>query len=199
MKLVTLVSGGLDSTLMSILAKEQGFELYPLFLDYGQLAAKLEWESCVYNHKMHNLPRPKKLKIPGFGKFIRSGITIRTLRVKEDAFLPARNALFLLTAVSYAYRILSKNVSIGLLSDEYKLFPDQSQEFINNSNKYFSSALGYKIKILTPLMGLNKAEVIRLSKAKKINYSYSCHAGNVKPCGKCISCLEFKMAYNHLK
>lgn len=199
MKLVTLVSGGIDSTLMSILAKEQQFEMYPLFIDYGQLSSKMEWKACVHNHKKHKLPIPKKLVISGFGKIIHSGLTDKKLRIKEDAFFPGRNILFLLAASSYAYQVQSKNIAIGLLSDQYKLYPDQTKEFIQSAEKFISSGLDYKIKIITPLMEFNKAEVIKLSKLKKINKTYSCHTGNPKPCGKCISCLEIKNAFNNLK
>ena len=199
MKLVTLVSGGIDSTLMSILAQEQNFELHPLFIDYGQLGAKLEWQACVYNHAKHKLPAPKKLAIKGFGKFIHSGLTDKKLRLKEDAFLPGRNSMFLLSAASHAYQVQSKNIAIGLLTDKYKLFPDQSKEFIQSAEKFLSMEMNYEIKILTPLMEFNKADVIALAKTKKINKTYSCHSGNPIPCGKCISCLEIKNAIKNLK
>lgn len=199
MKLVTLVSGGIDSTLMSVLAKEECFELFPLFIDYGQLGAKLEWEACVYNHIKHKLPTPKKMNLKGFGKLIHSGLTDKKLRIKEDAFLPGRNSLFLLTASSYAYQVKSQNIAIGLLTDKYKLFPDQTYEFIQSTEKFLSMEMDYELKILTPLMKFNKAEVMKLAKEKKINKTYSCHSGNVIPCGKCISCLEIKNAINNLK
>lgn len=107
MSLVTLVSGGLDSTLMSVLAKEEGVTPFPLFVDYGQLCNEHEWEACVYVHKRFELPSPTRMDLAGFGKTIPSGLTNRTLRVNEDAFLPGRNLLFLLAGCSYAY---SKNV-----------------------------------------------------------------------------------------
>lgn len=199
MKLVTLVSGGIDSTLMSILAQEQGFELYPLFINYGQLGAKLEWDACAFNHKKHKLPTPKKVNLSGYGRLIRSGLTTNKLRVKEDAFLPGRNSLFLLTAGAYAYQTQSKNIAIGLLDDTFKLFPDQSSAFIESAEKFISLEMDYTIKIIAPLMGFNKAEVIELAKAKKISKTYSCHAGTLIPCGKCISCQEIINAKRNIK
>jgi 7-cyano-7-deazaguanine synthase len=199
MKLVTLVSGGIDSTVMSVIAKEQGFELHPLFIDYGQLGCKLEWRACVYNHKRHKLPIPQKLNIKGFGKLIHSGLTDKTLRIKEDAFLPGRNSLFLLSAASYAYQLQCKNIAIGLLTEKYKLFPDQTRKFINVAENFIFEETEYAIKILTPLMDFNKAEVLELARAKKINRTYSCHSGKEKPCGKCISCIEISNAYKNLK
>lgn len=199
MKLVTLVSGGIDSTLMSILAKEQNFELYPLFIDYGQHGSKLEWEACVYNHNKYKLPTPKKMSVRGFGNLIHSGLTDRKLRIKEDAFLPGRNTIFLIAASSYAYQVQSKNIAIGLLTDRFKIFPDQSKEFIAAAEKFISMEMDYEIKILTPLMEFNKAEVIELARLKKINKTYSCHSGNIEPCGICISCLEINNALQNLK
>ena len=43
MKIVPLVSGGIDSSVMAILLRENDFELYPIFIDYGQLSRDLEW------------------------------------------------------------------------------------------------------------------------------------------------------------
>lgn len=56
MSIVSLVSGGLDSSLMSVLAKENGNIQYPLFIDYGQLGIQREWESCKkYMKYLHYL------------------------------------------------------------------------------------------------------------------------------------------------
>ena len=46
MSLVTLTSGGLDSTLMVVLAKEEAVDQYPLFINYGQRSLKREWQAC---------------------------------------------------------------------------------------------------------------------------------------------------------
>ena len=47
MSLVTLTSGGLDSTLVAVLAKEDGIEQFPLFIDYGQICRDQELEACI--------------------------------------------------------------------------------------------------------------------------------------------------------
>ncbi|HEY9006583.1 MAG TPA: 7-cyano-7-deazaguanine synthase [Ohtaekwangia sp.] len=198
MKLVTLVSGGIDSTLMSILAKDQGFELFPLFINYGQLNLDLEWKSCRANHAKFKLGTPQRLELSGFGEKIKSGLTTKKLRVLEDAFLPGRNSLFLLTAASYAYQIQSKNIAIGLLSDRFKLFPDQSKGFIKRAERFLSFEMDYDLKVLAPLMRFNKAEVVELAKAKGITKTYSCHAGTVPPCGGCIACKEIEKAMKTL-
>ena len=83
MGIVTLVSGGFDSTLMSIMAQEEGIALFPLFIDYGQLGATKEWEACQRLHEIHKLPKAIRMDLSGFGKTIPSGIVsaMASLRV----------------------------------------------------------------------------------------------------------------------
>lgn len=45
--------------------------------------------------------------------------------------------------------------------------------------------------IIAPLMHCTKQDIVELSKSKNINNTYSCHAGTIEPCTKCIACLEF--------
>lgn len=63
MSIVCLVSGGLDSTLMSILVKEEGITQYPLFIDYGQIFKDQELQACLNNFKRYELPAPKVINI----------------------------------------------------------------------------------------------------------------------------------------
>lgn len=192
-KLVTLVSGGIDSTVMSILAKPN-FELHPLFIDYGQLNVEREWSACTGNHYQHGLPLPTRMSLTGFGRTISSGLTDSNKRIKEDAFLPGRNALFLLMGSSFAYQVGSRNVSIGLLTEEVSLFPDQTRSFIADTEAFIRKAIDYPITIITPLMDFSKAEVMKIARSQNVHNTYSCHAGGASPCGKCISCLEIEAA-----
>ena len=126
MGIVTLVSGGMDSTLMSLMAQEEGIVLFPLFVDYGQLAADKEWETCKHLHKKYDLPKVTRMDLSGFGETIPSGITNSHLRINEDAFLPGRNLLFILAGAAYAFKVQANSVAIGLLDPVDSLFSDQT-------------------------------------------------------------------------
>lgn len=190
MSIVALVSGGLDSTLIGVMAKEEGTDYYPLFIDYGQRAANREWTACLFVHQQLGLPAPVRMDISGYGKLIISGLTSEKLDVREHAFTPGRNLLFLLMGAAYAYQIKAAAVAIGLLSEEYSLFPDQSNTFIESAEKAIQNALGKAIRVIAPLFEFNKAEVIALAEKRGITGTYSCHSGDEIPCGRCVSCLE---------
>lgn len=192
MSFVSLVSGGLDSTLVGVMAKEEGIQHFPLFIDYGQRAARKEWETCRFVHDALGLPAPMRMDLSGFGKIIASGLTCEELDIKADAFTPGRNLMFLLMGSAYAYQQGASSVAIGLLAEEFSLFPDQKPQFVAQAESAISAAMGRQIKVLTPLIEFSKADVVNLGQAKGITGTYSCHSGNSEPCGRCIACLEFK-------
>lgn len=190
MGIVTLVSGGIDSTLMSLMAQEEGIQLFPLFVDYGQLAAVKEWEACKHLHEKHGLPRITRMDLTGFGKIIPSGITDPHLRINEDAFLPGRNLLLVLAGAAHAFKVQARSVALGFLDPAQHLFPDQTREFVKACEATIEKAMGKRINVLTPLIEFSKRDVLAMARARGITGTYSCHAGGNTPCGLCVACIE---------
>lgn len=190
LSIVTLVSGGLDSSLMACIAKEEGIKQYPLLINYGQRCYNKELSACkkVFN-KLDVLPI-QVIDLRGFGALISSSLTKSNLRISEDAFLPGRNLLFLSVGASYAYETSSTCVAIGLLSEDYHLFPDQTKEFLSSAEQTIQKAMGISIKVITPLIEFTKKDVLILAEKNGIVDTYSCHMGKNEPCGECISCKE---------
>lgn len=191
MSIVTLVSGGLDSTLVAKLAQEEGLRQYPLFVDYGQRSRGRELAACRRAMADLNLPEPKVADLSGFGTLIRSGLTDPKLHIVEDAFTPGRNMLFLLTAAAYAYQVDADAISIGLLHESTSLFPDQTSAFLHDAEDMIMRCMGRSIRVLAPLTAFHKTDVVALAKQKGIQNTYSCHMGDKEPCGACIACNEF--------
>ena len=196
MSVVTLVSGGLDSTLVAYLAKAEGLTQFPLFIDYGQRARDRELAACRAAMRMLDLPQPRVAELGGYGALIRSGLTDPSLRVLEDAFTPGRNLLFLLTAAAHAYQHGADAVSIGLLHEDTTLFPDQRPEFLGDAQALLSRAMGREIRVLAPLASFHKVDVVALAAQHGIKGTYSCHLGEAEPCGACIACNEFNFEEN---
>lgn len=192
MGIIALVSGGIDSAVMCKIIEKQGESIFPLFMDYGQIAAKKEWSACQQLFKECKFPSPAKVDLSGYGKIIPSGLTDINKDIFKNAFLPGRNMLFLLVGAAYAHSLGEKTIAIGLLSEKTHLFPDQTREFIVNTNFALNSALGDDIIIVTPLINFSKPDTIKLACHYNIplDKTYSCHSGHDKYCGKCISCRE---------
>jgi 7-cyano-7-deazaguanine synthase len=191
MKVVTLVSGGLDSTVMSVLIREEDIEQVPVFVNYGQINLERERESCLRNFARLELPAPRLVEVPGYGAAFRSGLTDPGLDIVLNAFLPGRNMLLLLCAGAVAHEVDADGIAMGLLAERLSLFPDQRQTFLDAAAALLREALGRSLRILTPLMSFGKAEVLAIARERGVRGTYSCHAGTDPPCGKCIACREY--------
>lgn len=194
MSIVALVSGGFDSSLIAILAKEEGIEQFPLFINYGQLGYNEELRACEIIHAKYGLAAPKVMDLSGFGHIVSSGITNKTKDIFADAFLPGRNMLFLLAGYAYAYEKNAAAVSIGLLNEQTHIFPDQTQSFLKQAESILSLCTGMAINIIAPLMSLYKSDILQLAQKYGLSDTYSCHSGRKEPCGICISCREILSA-----
>jgi 7-cyano-7-deazaguanine synthase len=197
MKIVVLSSGGLDSSLLMLLMKREGYDVYPLHVNYGHLAEEREWEACQKISKHLGLIEPFRMDMAGMG-LIPCGLTNGNLDINKYSFLPTRNLLFTVLGAAYAYTI-SSNIAIGILANP--IFPDQTPEFVAMAQSCISTALGRKIKVIAPLIALDKREIIILSKKHFLPFEiiYYCHSGENQPCGICVSCKERKSAEEYLR
>jgi len=205
-KAVCLISGGLDSCVTSFIAKSKGYEIYALSFDYGQRHSKeidcAEQIASAVNAKKHVI---FKLDIGQFGK---SSLTDKKLtpetghKLEEigkkipSTYVPARNTIFLSIALAFAETADADAIFIGATSADYSGYPDCRPEFFDAFQKMSDLATKKgvnkeKIKIVTPLLHLSKAGIIK--KGMKLNApfekTWSCYLGKDKACGKCDSCL----------
>ena len=95
-------------------------------------------------------------------------------------------------ALSYAESIGANAMFIGAHSQDYSGYPDCRKEFFDafNDMKNKGTKAGKSIKLYTPILHMNKTQIIKYGLKLKVPYelTWSCYKGNVKPCFKCDSC-----------
>ena len=213
---IILLSGGLDSTTCAAIAKEDGYDLHGLTINYGQKhnyelkAAKLVAQNFKFNsHAVIDID----LASFGGSSLVSKKIEIpknRNLEIKDDipsTYVPARNTVFLSIALAKAETINAFDIFIGVNAIDYSGYPDCRPEFILQFEKMMNVAtkdavqnIG-KYKIHTPLIKLTKAEIIKKGQQLGIDYQItsSCYSPNKygKPCGQCDACkLRIKGFYD---
>ncbi|MDZ4728116.1 MAG: 7-cyano-7-deazaguanine synthase QueC [Leptospira sp.] len=213
---VVLLSGGLDSTTcLYLAAKDYGYPkskklpILALSFNYSQ-KHKIEIQKSRQISKLLGIPHLVQKLDPNF--FLGSSLTDKKLKVRKNAkseqigseseipntYVPGRNILFLSFALSLAEGHQFDSIYIGVNALDYSGYPDCRPEFIDAYQKMAS--LGTKvgltgdsgIKIKTPLLHLNKKEIILLGKELNAPFhlTHSCYDPiNGRPCGKCDSCL----------
>ncbi len=194
-KAIILLSGGLDSTTTLYYAKSRGFSCHALIFDYGQ-RHKRELKSAVAVAKREKIPYEiMKIKLPWKGSSLldkKAKVpTNRKMKGIPSTYVPARNTIFLSFALSYAEAIGAKVIFIGANAVDYSGYPDCRPSFYEAFQEVIKEGTkAKKIKILTPLIDLSKAEIIKLAMKLKVplELTWSCYKGGKKPCGVCDSC-----------
>ena len=193
MKVLCLSSGGIDSSLMTIMLQKESHQVFPLYINYGHKSARMELKSLQKVLRLFNL-KPEIIDLQDISK-ISSGLTNLSISAIKEPFLPSRNLILLSIASAYAYSKDIRIIAMGLLDNT--IFPDQTKEFVLRAESAISQSLGKSFKILTPMIDLDKKEIINL--AKKYDFplemTYSCYVGNDIPCGKCMACIERANTY----
>lgn len=199
---VVVLSGGLDSTTCMGIAKDQGYELYPITFHYGQRhyheiehAKKVAEFYEVVDHRIVDMNFLKEI---GGSALTDPTIEVPDYKDQDDipvTYVPARNLIFLSLATAYAEVIRADNIFIGVSAVDYSGYPDCRPEFIASMTQTINLAtkLGVqegKLQISAPLSHLSKAETIRLGMDLGVPYhlTTSCYRGEEKACGTCDSC-----------
>ena len=199
---VILVSGGLDSTTVLAMARNQGYACYTLSFDYGQRhRAELHAAERVSDtlgdveHKVVNL------NLDTIGG---SALTDRDIDVPEEetegipiTYVPARNTVFLSIALGWAEVLDARDIFIGVNAVDYSGYPDCRPDYIAAFETMANLATkagveGNKLTIHTPLMNMGKGDIIEAGLALGVDYSLtvSCYQATDTglACGKCDSC-----------
>jgi 7-cyano-7-deazaguanine synthase in queuosine biosynthesis len=101
-------SGGVDSSLIMLMLKRRGHEIFPLHVNYGHLAESREWQACQAVSRHLDVGEPVRLSLDGMN-VIPCGLIHSNLDIEKEAFLPTRNLLFATLGASYAYSMSSRS------------------------------------------------------------------------------------------
>lgn len=200
-KAVIVLSGGLDSTTCMGIAKEEGYELYPLTFHYGQRHQR-EVEQAKRIAQYYQVPAHRIVALDFLKEIGGSALTDERIEVPEASvdgipvtYVPARNLIFLSLATAYAEVIGAEAIYIGVSAVDYSGYPDCRSAFIASMNETVRQATkagvsGSALQILTPLLRLSKAETIRKGMELGVPYhlTTSCYKGGETACGVCDSC-----------
>lgn len=200
-KAIVLISGGMDSAVCAGLAKEQGYEIFGLHINYGQRTEKRELKAfndiCdYYNAKDRLVVDISHLVAIGGSSLTDKNMLVSkaNLESKEipSSYVPFRNANILAIATSWAEVISAKAIFIGAMEEDSSGYPDcrkvffqAFQETINTGTKPET-----QINIETPIIDISKKDIIIQGSKIGVPFhlSWSCYQNEEEACGECDSC-----------
>ena len=205
---VVLLSGGLDSATAAAIAREQGFTLYALSVDYGQ-RHRFELEAAGRVARAVGVRRHVTLRID-LSQIGSSALTgpIEVPKDRDPAemereipvtYVPARNTVLLSLALGYAEVIGAADIFIGVNAVDYSGYPDCRPEFIaafeQTANLATKAGIEGRLRFTlhTPLIDMTKAQIIRRGMQLGVDYglTHTCYDpdGQGVSCGRCDACL----------
>ncbi len=198
---VVLLSGGLDSMVCAALARQAGFGVLALTIDYGQRhrveidAARAIAGQLAERHIV--LP----IDLTGFGgSALTADIEVPKDGVGEGipvTYVPARNTVFLSLALAWAEAAGARDLFVGVNALDYSGYPDCRPEFIEAFEALANQATkagveGDPFTLHAPLQYLTKADIAREAERLGLDagMSHSCYdpGADGGACGRCDAC-----------
>ncbi len=183
-------------------AREQGFEIIALTINYGQRHVReIEAASGIAEKLGAQRHTILDLDLRTFGgSALTDDIPVPKGGVGDDipvTYVPARNLLFLSLTVACAEAEGSQDVFIGVNALDYSGYPDCRPEFIESFAE--TARLGTKsgvggapFMIHAPLQHMSKADIATECYRLELDpaWSWSCYdpTRDGKACGQCDSC-----------
>lgn len=198
---VVLLSGGLDSMVTAALAREQGFSVLALTVNYGQRhkieldSAKAIANALADRHVLLNFDLTQfggsaltsDMEVPKSG--VGEGIPV--------TYVPARNTVLLSLALAWAEASGARDLFIGVNALDYSGYPDCRPEFVEAFEKLANVATkagveGEGFTLHAPLQSMTKADIAREADRLGLDagMSHSCYdpAPDGAHCGLCDAC-----------
>jgi 7-cyano-7-deazaguanine synthase len=199
-KAVCILSGGMDSTLATFLAKEQGYEIIPLHFNYGQRTQKRELKAFRDICSFLNIENKYEIDLPFFSQIGASALTDDNLEVPVNGieegvpitYVPFRNGIFLSIATAIAEKEEATALFIGVVQEDSSGYPDCTDTFIAKIQNAMNQGTKdtTNLEIITPLVHLTKQQIVQKSLALDVplELTWSCYKNSDKACGVCDSC-----------
>src|SRR3954468_11116546 len=200
---VVLLSGGMDSCVTAAIAvSEHGAaNVAAMHISYGQRTEPRERKSFEEICDRLSISKRMLIENRSLAQIGGSALTDKNIPVPESehigkeipiTYVPFRNAHFLSAAVSWAEVLGAEKIYIGAVAQDSSGYPDCRPEYYDAFNEVIR--VGTKeggIEIVTPLIALRKAEIIRrgLELGAPLELTWSCYTEEREACGVCDSCV----------
>jgi 7-cyano-7-deazaguanine synthase len=199
---VVLLSGGLDSMVVTALARERGYAVHALSVDYGQRHRRELDAARAIGERLgvaRHVVLPLDLTVFG-GSALTANIAVPKGGVEAGipvTYVPARNLVFLALTTAFAETVNARDLFIGVNAVDYSGYPDCRPEFIASFAEAArlgtkAGAEGRPFTIHAPLQHMSKADIARECERLGLDpaWSWSCYDPTPTgiACGVCDSC-----------
>lgn len=210
MKLLSVLSGGMDSTAALFNAIRNKHEVVgAISFYYGSKHNDREWVSAQQVASAARTPI-KRCCLDFMAQNFSSDLLKSGGKVPEGHYadpsmkrtvVPFRNGIMLSIAAGYAESIGAQGILLGNHFGDHAIYPDCRESFVRPMAEAIAAGTYAKIELVTPFTHMSKTQVaiIGSESGAPFHLTYSCYNGREKHCGKCGTCFERKEAFSDAK
>ena len=199
MKIIVLLSGGIDSTVALAHAIDQGHSCQAISFDYGQTHIReldAATKIAAYYKVVHRTINLHSAFQPTSALTGQLHMPETHATELDSTYVPARNLLMLAIAIAHAENINSQAVVIGANADDHDGYLDCRPEFINAMDRMSRLGTLNHVGVWAPFVSMTKRDIIQLgySLNAPLRLTWSCYRGGDDPCGMCGACESINAA-----
>lgn len=205
MKVVVLLSGGLDSVTAFYQALAAHEIVAALSFDYGAKHHAKELPMAAWHCERAGIPHtiaPLDFIAREFqSDLLKSGGAIPDGHYEEESMkrtvVPFRNGIMLSIAAGFAESRGAKGVVIAAHSGDHAIYPDCREDFLKPMARAIEEGTYERIQLLRPFVAIDKSGIVRLGAKLGVDFSrtWSCYKGGSIHCGSCGTCVERREAF----
>lgn len=205
MKVIVLLSGGMDSTTLLYQMHEEHEVVGTLSFNYGSKHNDKELPYAQHHAERLGIPH-KVIPLDFIAEHFSSGLLKTGGEIPEGHYedsnmvqtvVPFRNGIMMSIAAGFAESIGAEAVGIAAHSGDHAVYRDCRAPFMDAMDTAITEGTYAEIKVLRPFVGIRKEDIAALGDKLKVDFkeTWSCYKGEERHCGKCGTCVERKEAF----
>jgi len=205
MKVVVLVSGGMDSVTALYHAAREHEVVAGLSFNYGSKHNHKELPLAAWHCKELGVPH-QVVPLSFMDDLFKSDLLKSGGEVPEGHYeaanmkqtvVPFRNGIMMAIAAGFAESIEATGLVIAAHSGDHAIYPDCREDFMRPMAEAITAGTYADVQVLRSFIDQRKEDIAARGAALGVDFSqtWSCYKGGDLHCGKCGTCVERKEAF----
>jgi len=205
MKLVALVSGGMDSVVALHAAMQEHLVVAALSFHYGSKHNDQEIPCARWQAERLGI-RHEVVALDFMGELFQSHLLKNGGEIPKGHYeeatmkqtvVPLRNGIMLTVAAGFAESIGAEGVLIAAHAGDHTIYPDCRENFMSAMAEAMRLGTYAGIQLVRPFIAAKKSDIVSIGHKLGVDFSHtwSCYVGGPVHCGECGTCIERREAF----